>query len=86
MNFQILFKWLNQDCYNIKKGRYLSLLIRRVSNAKKLYTLGDKYLVIGPGVFKLPDGFKGNTKDAITKMLECHISEEKTKQYEITKK
>jgi hypothetical protein len=49
------------------------------------FTLGEKYLVIGPGVFKLPEGFKGNTKDAVTKMLEYHLSEENTEEYNITK-
>jgi hypothetical protein len=50
------------------------------------FTLGEKYLVLGPGIFKLPVDFKGNTKDAITKMLEYHLSEEnKAEQYNITK-
>lgn len=52
----------------------------------KDFTLGDKYLVLGPGLFKLPKGFKGDTKAAITKMLEHHLNTENNhEQHEITK-
>jgi hypothetical protein len=52
-----------------------------------IHTLGTKYLVLGPGLFKLPPGFKGDTKAAITEMLKYHLKNEKqkTKNYEITK-
>ena len=53
-----------------------------------IYTLGTKYLVVGPRLFKLPPGFKGDTKAAITEMLKYHLKNEdkkQTKNYKITK-